>query len=161
MAARLPFLPVLAGCALLLVGACGGAGPCGPGAYIQVREVESLSTYGPYYGVTEIDCDGPTQVLILASTPPQLLERLVAHELLHAVGLTAHEDDPSCYLYENILGTVLTVPCPQEVARLLQVEGSFEVEVMDLSLEPAVDKAIQLWNAVAGRDLFTRRVPDP
>ncbi len=123
--------------------------------------MESLAEYGPLYGVTLIHCSGPTQVLLLESTPPLLLARLVAHELLHAVGLSEHEPDPECYLYEDILGDVLTLPCPQEVARLLEVTGTFEVEVLEPALDPYVDTAIQLWNTTAGRSVFTRQVVRP
>jgi hypothetical protein len=145
---------LLPGLLCLAAAGCGVAGMCPPSPEVEIQTTDSLDSFGEFYGVAIRECDAATQILILETAPPALWTRLIVHELMHAAGLQEHEPDPDCYLYEDILGTLPPQPCPQELARLLAVEGTFTVRVRDAVLFSNTIAAAAILNSAVGREMF-------
>jgi hypothetical protein len=137
---------------------CGALAPsgCPVRSRIVVLEVEVL----PHGRVGETDrCVDPTEVRCLAGLELLLLRRCLVHELAHAVGYAGHEPDPNCYLYESVFPLPLTPPCPQELARMRRVFGTFEVTAATAELHEHVQFAADFWNAHLGRAIFAVAMP--
>lgn len=141
---------------LLPLGACGGGAPdtqdgCGVPNLIRVVSVVSLPEGRE--GQTDRCAPGGTLIEVLAGALDQLYgTRLLAHELAHAAGHSAHLPDPECILYPVILRD-LPPPCPEELTYMQTVVGPLTVRA-EAQAPPAVALAVNHWNAALGRTLF-------
>lgn len=145
--------------ATLVLAGCGGAGgSCPPGAANSaiMFGVPTLQDEGNYWGLTEYGCGSrPTVVKISFEAPDALLDRVVAHEMLHVCGLVQHEASPACYLHSTIYSGQSVVPCASEVDRLTTITDSYEIRVTARYLVEHAQAAAEMWNEYAGREVFT------
>ncbi len=144
--------------AAVFLSACGGASSCDGGHTLNpnalLYSVPTLEDEGNYYALTEYVCGGPTLVRISQETPGQLVDRVIAHEMLHTVGMVEHEASSQCFLYKDAYPGQPAIPCGPEVDRLREVEHTVTITVTDPALVEPARQCADMWNEVAGRDVF-------
>ena len=148
---------MLVGIAVLLVGCGGAAGSCPPGSATSavLFGVPTLQAEGNYWGLTEFGCGtSPTVVKISFEAPEELVDRVVAHEMLHVAGLVEHEASPACYLHATIYPGQSPAPCASEVERLTEITETYEIRVIARYLVEHAEEAAEMWNDYAGREIF-------
>ncbi|MDJ0976336.1 MAG: hypothetical protein QNJ98_17880 [Planctomycetota bacterium] len=87
-------------------------------------------------------------------TPAVLLDRVIAHEMLHTAGMVEHESSPQCFLYQNAFPGQSNIPCGPEVDRLREIEHTITISVPDPELVEPSRECAAMWNEVAGREVF-------
>lgn len=144
---------------VIVLPACGGGGSgCDGGNFSNpnavLYSVPTLQDVGNYYALTEYTCSGPTIVKVSQETPGMLVTRVVAHEMLHAAGLVEHEASPACFLYKDAYPGQPASPCNPEIDRLRELERTITIRVLDAALVETCLECADMWNDVAGREVF-------
>lgn len=87
-------------------------------------------------------------------TPALLVDRVIAHEMLHTAGLVEHESSPQCFLFQNAFPGQGDLPCAPEVDRLREIEHTITIRVTDRELVEPARECAAMWNDVAEREVF-------
>ena len=87
-------------------------------------------------------------------TPATLLDRVIAHEMLHTAGMVEHESSPQCFLYQNAFPGQTNLPCATEVDRLREIQHTITISVPDPELVEPARECAAMWNEVAEREVF-------
>jgi hypothetical protein len=113
-------------------------------------------------GVTFPFWERPQIIGIRPDLPQPLQRRVVAHELMHALGFTGvHGSDPDGYFHAYGKNIPCGDPSPAEIRAVRRVERVYTVRCISPELDADLLWSVEMWNRWAGKTILRIEAYDP